>query len=82
MDSKMNEIELDNILNEINIKYNVINLFDFSEDKIPLSRVINSIIDLIIQKYDGILIKESNKNTLGLKTSLINKLIKVKNYGK
>lgn len=75
MDSKMDEHEIEEVLKDIGIQkcieFDYIKLFDPIEDKIPLSRLINSMMDVIIEVYDVILIKESRKNTLAIKTSLI-----------
>ena len=65
MNERYDEYEIDDILDEIDIEYEYIDLFDFSEDDIPLSRLINNILDEIFKKYDGILVLEDDIKTIG-----------------
>ena len=64
MDEKLSENELDEFLNSLDIWYNYEYLFDFTEQEIPLSRLINKILSNIIEKYDGLIIKESGYKTI------------------
>lgn len=55
---------------DVNIEYDYTDLFD-REDKIPLSRLVNKILDRIVMVYDGFKIKENT-----IPTIYINKRLK------
>lgn len=70
MDEYVDEQEINNFLSDVNIEYDYMYLFDH-EDKIPLSRIVNKILDRIIIGYDGIKIKENGIPTIYINKSLI-----------
>jgi hypothetical protein len=71
-DERLEQYELEDFLEHINIKYDELeDLFDFTEDDIPLSRLINKSLDEIMLKYDGLKIKEFGKITLCIKRKFV-----------
>lgn len=71
-DERLELYELEDFLNHIGIEYDELeDLFDFSEDDIPLSRLINKILDIIMVKYDGLKIKEFGKLTLCMNSEFV-----------
>jgi len=64
MDEEVNESECEDFLRDIDEEYDVTTLFDIMEDKIPLSRLLNSILDNLMLKYDALKVKESGVLTL------------------
>ncbi len=72
MDEQVTENDIEDFLEELGIEYDYSELFDFIEDEIPLSRLVNKILNDIFLKYDGFLIKESEIKTLCIKTNFLN----------
>ena len=71
-DERLELYELEDFLNHIGVEYDELeDLFDFSEDDIPLSRLINKILDIIMVKYDGLKIKEFGKVTLCMNSEFV-----------
>lgn len=74
MDDMVDENEIDDFLVDVKCDFHdYTNLFDDIEDEIPLSRLVNSIIDIIFEKTkcDGFKINESDIITIIIKTTLI-----------
>jgi len=71
-DDALGESELEDFLNHIELEYDDLDgLFDFTEDEIPLSRLINKILDIIMSKYDVLKIKESGEITICIRKELV-----------
>ena len=64
MNNRYNENDIESILEELNIEFDYTNLFDIIEEDIPLSRLINNILEEILVEYDGLLVYENNIKTL------------------
>lgn len=68
MDEYIDENSADDILTDISVDYDYSNLFDIVEDEIPISRLINAILDKIMLNTDALKIFEN-----GILTLCINK---------
>jgi len=71
MDDRFSESELENFLEEIEMEYEVDNLFDIMEDDIPLSRLVNKILKELMYKYDGIKIEEDGNKTICVNINIL-----------
>jgi hypothetical protein len=71
MNDRFEDYEIENFLDELNIEYDYEDLFDFTEDDIPLSRLVNNITNDIMNSYDALLIKEDDIDTILIKRELI-----------
>jgi hypothetical protein len=74
MDDMMSEDELWGFVIDVDsdFKYDdLIDLFDFTEDEIPLSRLVNKIISDILSNYDGFKIMESEIETACVKQNIL-----------
>lgn len=67
MNKTYNDNDIEYFLNEIDIDYDYEDLFDFIEDEIPLSRLINNILKDILKEYDGFIILEDDIKTVCIK---------------
>lgn len=75
MDDMVDENDIDDFLNDVNVDYEYINLFDIMEDNIPLSRLVNMILDELVQNYDGFKIMENDIKTIYLKNKLLKTIV-------
>lgn len=73
MNDNLKDFELENFLDEIDIEYDYENLFDFTEDEIPLSRLVNNITSDIMSNYDAMIIKEDGIDTMLIKKDKLSK---------
>lgn len=73
MNDNLKGFELENFLDEIDIEYDYENLFDFTEDEIPLSRLVNNITSDIMSNYDAMIIKEDGIDTMLIKKDKLSK---------
>lgn len=64
MDEMIDENSADDILSDISINFDYSDLFDIMEDEIPLSRLINSVLNQIMEKVDALKIMENGILTL------------------
>jgi hypothetical protein len=64
MDDTLEEYQLEDFLDELDIEFEASDLFDFSEDEIPLSRLVNNILEEIVKDIDGFKILESDEVTM------------------
>lgn len=71
MDEMITENDADDFLTDVGIEYDYEVLFDIMEDEIPLSRLVNKILDELVQKYDGIKIMENGIKTIYLENKLL-----------
>ena len=71
MDDMVSENDIEDFLTDVKIEYDYGDLFDFMEDEIPLSRVVNKILDELVQNYDGIKIMENEIKTIYIKNQLL-----------
>jgi hypothetical protein len=74
-DDRLEEHELEDFLNYIQIEYeDIFELFDFTEDDIPLSRLVNKILENIMDRYDVLKIKEFGKVTICVRKEFVIKI--------
>jgi hypothetical protein len=71
MDDMITENDADDFLTDVAIEYDYVDLFDIIEDEIPLSRLVNKILDKLVHKYDGIKIMENGIKTIYLHNQLL-----------
>lgn len=71
MDDKVSENDIEDFLTDVKIEYDYDDLFDIMEDEIPLSRLVNKILNELVQNYDGIKIMENGIKTIYLKSKLL-----------
>jgi len=71
MDDMVIENDIDDFLTDVKIEYEYEDLFDIMEDEIPLSRLVNKILDELVRNYDGIKIMENWIKTIYLKNQLL-----------
>ena len=75
MDEMFNENDMNYFLTDLNLEFDVIELFDIMEDEIPLSRLINNILNEIVIGSDGFKILESGSETIYINSRLLKKEI-------
>ena len=71
MDDNFSESDIESFLIDVDVDYDWVDLFDIMEDEIPLSRLVNKILDELVDNYDGIKIMENGIKTIYLKKKLI-----------
>ena len=71
MDDKITENDVEDFLSDVGVEYDYESLFDIMEDEIPLSRLVNKILDQIILNYDGLKIMENGIKTIYINRNLI-----------
>lgn len=71
MDEMISENDVDDFLNDVNIEYDYVALFDTMEDEIPLSRLVNHILSQLTENNDGFKIMENGIKTIYIKTQLL-----------
>ncbi len=71
MDDMISEIDVEDFLLDVNIEYDYENLFDIMEDEIPLSRLVNKILQQLTLNNDGFKIMENGIKTIYIKTELL-----------
>jgi hypothetical protein len=71
MDDMITESDADDFLNDVDIEYDYENIFFDYDDEIPLSRLVNKILNEIISNYDGFKIMESGIKTIYLNKNLL-----------
>lgn len=71
MDDMITENDADDFLSDVGVEYDYESLFDIMEDEIPLSRLVNKILDKIVRNYDGIKIMENGMKTIYLEAQLL-----------
>lgn len=73
MDETVNENEIDAFLTDVSVYFDYVDIFDMTEDTIPLSRLVNNILDDIINEneIDGFSIMEDNIKTIYINKNLV-----------
>lgn len=71
MNDLLEKYQLEDFLDELDIEYGYEDLFDFSEDEIPLSRLVNKILEQIVKDNDGFKIFENEYETIYIKKQLL-----------
>ena len=72
MDEYVDEFEAEDFLGDVGVPYDVEDIFDISEDSVPLSRVVNQVLPEIVAGTDGFKIMEDGVLTVCIKTDLLN----------
>ena len=75
MDEYVDEFEAEDFLGDVGVSYDVEDIFDISEDSVPLSRVVNQVLPEIVAGTDGFKIMEDGALTLCIKTDLLISLL-------
>ena len=76
MDEYVDEFEAEDFLGDVGVSYDVEDIFDISEDSVPLSRIVNQVLPEIVAGTDGFKIMEDGVLTACIKTDLLNNIIK------
>tara|TARA_Y100000310_G_scaffold305708_1_gene346165 strand:+ start:346 stop:807 length:462 start_codon:yes stop_codon:yes gene_type:complete len=71
MDEHVDEDEIEEFLGDFGVDLDIEDIFDFSEDSIPLSRLVNKILPALVAGKDGLKVKEGGVLTVFIKTSLL-----------